>query len=108
MILPKQSLLGKVECYYSNQKKYLKAKAWHDHGHENNPNVPRWEDTRKSSGFNFRMTEMQGAVGLAQLKKLDYIIKKQRENHNKIWNNIKNLNILKEPIQTNVKYQQMH
>ena len=80
---------------FKSKKKYLKAKAWHDHGHENNPNVPRWEDTRKSSGFNFRMTEMQGAVGLAQLKKLDYIIKKQRENHNKIWNNIKNLNILK-------------
>ena len=80
---------------FKSKKKYLKAKAWHDQGHENNPNVPRWEDTRKSSGFNFRMTEMQGAVGLAQLKKLDYIIKKQRENHNKIWDNIKNLNILK-------------
>ena len=33
-------------------------KLWHDHGHENNPKVPRWEDTRKV-GFNYRMTELQ-------------------------------------------------
>ncbi len=76
---------------FKSKKKYLAAKAWHDHGHENNPKVPRWEDTRKSSGFNYRMTEMQAAVGLAQLKKLNYIIKKQRENHNRIWNKIKNI-----------------
>lgn len=76
---------------FKSKNKFLKAKAWHDHGHENNPKVPRWEDTRKSSGFNFRMTEMQGAVGLAQLKKLDYIIKKQRENYDRIWNKIKHL-----------------
>ena len=37
------------------------------------------------------MTEMQGAVGLAQLKKLDFILNKQRNNHDKIWNNIKSL-----------------
>ena len=31
-------------------------------------------DTRKIFGFNFRITEMQGVVGKAQLKKLDKII----------------------------------
>ena len=76
---------------FKSKKKFEAAKAWHDHGHENNPKVPRWEDTRKSSGFNFRMTEMQAAVGLAQLRKLDLIVKKQRENHDKIWNKIKNI-----------------
>ncbi len=76
---------------FKSKKKFLKAKAWHDHGHENNPKVPRWEDTKKSSGFNYRMTEMQGAIGIAQLKKLDFIISKQRENHNKIWNKIKKI-----------------
>ena len=58
---------------FKNKKLYLNAKAWHDHGHENNPKVPRWEDTRKSSGFNYRMSELQGAVGLAQLKKFKKI-----------------------------------
>ena len=76
---------------FKSKKNFLKAKAWHDHGHENNPRVPRWEDTRKSSGFNYRMTEMQGAIGIAQLKKLDFIISQQRANHNKIWNKIKKI-----------------
>lgn len=76
---------------FKNKKLYLKAKAWHDHGHENNPNVPRWEDTRKSSGFNFRMSELQGAVGLAQLKKFKKIFNKHRKNKNLILNKIKYL-----------------
>ena len=56
-----------------------KAAAWHDHGHENNPKVPRWSDTRSKSGFNFRMSELQAAVGLAQLRKLEKIIDGQRQ-----------------------------
>ncbi len=64
----------------NNEEIWSKAAAWHDHGHENNPSVPRWEDTRSSSGFNFRMSELQGAVGCAQLRKLNRVIDKQREN----------------------------
>ena len=60
------------------------ARAWHDHGHENNPELPRWEDSRHRSGFNYRMTELQGAVGLAQLGKLDRVIAAQRENKAKL------------------------
>ncbi len=80
---------------FKSKKKFELAKAWHDHGHENNPKFPRWEDTRKSSGFNFRMTEMQGAVGVAQLKKLNFIIKRQRKNHDLIWKKIKKIPGLK-------------
>lgn len=61
------------------------AAAWHDHGHENNPSVPRWEDTRASSGFNFRMTELQGAVGIAQLRKLPAVVERQRANRDAMW-----------------------
>ena len=35
-------------------------------------------------GFNYRMTEMQGAIGVAQLKKLDGIITKKREIVNRL------------------------
>jgi 8-amino-3,8-dideoxy-alpha-D-manno-octulosonate transaminase len=62
----------------------FRARAYHDHGHENNPEVKRWEDTRHGSGFNYRMTEMQGAFGLAQLRKLDLVITRQREIKHKI------------------------
>lgn len=72
---------------------YEKAAAWHDHGHENNPLLPRWEDSRSSSGFNFRMNELQGAVGLAQLQKLDYVVSMQRENCNTIKESIKDFPI---------------
>jgi 8-amino-3,8-dideoxy-alpha-D-manno-octulosonate transaminase len=69
---------------FQNKADYEKAAAWHDHGHENNPNVPRWEDTRSGSGFNFRMMELQGAVGLAQLRKLPNIVDAQRTNQNRL------------------------
>jgi 8-amino-3,8-dideoxy-alpha-D-manno-octulosonate transaminase len=69
---------------FQRESDYLAAAAWHDHGHENNPTVPRWEDTRRSSGFNFRMSELQAAVGLAQLAKLRGIIAGQTRNHDRI------------------------
>ncbi len=76
---------------FHNEDDYKAAAAWHDHGHENNPSVPRWEDTRASSGFNFRMTEMQGAVGLAQLKKLSHVVTMQRKNRDSMWSAIEKL-----------------
>ena len=41
------------------------------------------------SGFNYRMSELSAAVGLAQLKKLDTVIAKQKENKAKIKSLIK-------------------
>ena len=69
---------------FNSEENHQKARAYHDHGHENNPSLPRWEDSRSSSGFNFRMSEVQGAIGRVQLSKLNYIIKKQRDNENRI------------------------
>ncbi len=63
---------------FKKKEHYLKATAWHDHGHENNKNYPRWRDTRKVQGFNFRMNELQGAVGLVQLKKLNKVVSFQK------------------------------
>lgn len=76
---------------FQNTKHFELAKAWHDHGHENNPAVPRWEDTRSGSGFNYRMMELQGAVGLAQLRKLDVVVAAQRTNRDRIMDGIKHI-----------------
>jgi 8-amino-3,8-dideoxy-alpha-D-manno-octulosonate transaminase len=76
---------------FSDNELYQRAAAWHDHGHENNPAVPRWEDTRSGSGFNFRMMELQGAVGLAQLRKLPAVVEAQRGNRDRIWQAIGDL-----------------
>ena len=78
---------------FKKKKDFLNAKAWHDHGHENNPKFPRWEDTRKKSGFNFRMNELQACVGLAQLKKLKKILHFHKKNYQLIYNKLKLLGL---------------
>jgi 8-amino-3,8-dideoxy-alpha-D-manno-octulosonate transaminase len=75
----------------NSEELYLKARQYSDHGHEYNPSLPRGEDTRSFWGFNYKITELQGAVGLAQLKKMDYILEKQRENKRKIKESIKDI-----------------
>lgn len=76
---------------FNNKDRFELAAAWHDHGHENNPAVPRWEDTRSGSGFNYRMMELQGAVGLAQLRKLPSVVAAQRTNRDRLWSVIHDL-----------------
>jgi 8-amino-3,8-dideoxy-alpha-D-manno-octulosonate transaminase len=79
----------------NNKQIYLRACEYSDHGHENNPNFPRGEDTRNRSGFNYRMMELQGAIGLVQLGKLDYAINRQKENKAKIKSALKGINKFK-------------
>ncbi len=58
------------------------AREYHDHGHENNPKLPRGRDTKNKPGFNFRMTELQGAIGNVQLSKLSKIINGNKLRYN--------------------------
>jgi len=59
---------------------YHRAEWYHDHGHDHNPKVSRALEGRTILGFNYRMNELQGALGLAQLRKLDYIVAEQKKN----------------------------
>ncbi|MDH3330351.1 MAG: DegT/DnrJ/EryC1/StrS family aminotransferase, partial [Desulfobulbaceae bacterium] len=54
---------------------------YHDHGHDHvvNPGG-RGGEGRRFIGFNYRMMELQGAIGLAQLAKLDDMIIAQKKN----------------------------
>jgi 8-amino-3,8-dideoxy-alpha-D-manno-octulosonate transaminase len=64
---------------------YIRASEYHDHGHDHDPNVGRGLEKRSFIGFNYRMMELQGALGLAQLRKLDTVIlARQRENKKQI------------------------
>src|SRR4030042_896895 len=63
---------------------YIRASEYHDHGHDHNPDVGRGLEKRNFIGFNYRMMELQGALGLAQLRKLDNILTRQRENKARI------------------------
>ena len=67
---------GMIVTNNSDVDKY--AREYHDHGHENNPDFPRGKDTKTNYGFNYRMTEMQAAVGKVQLGRLNYIISENK------------------------------
>jgi len=64
----------------NNKEFYLRSEWYHDHGHDHNPKVSRALEGRTILGLNFRMNELQGALGLAQLRKLDYLIGEQKKN----------------------------
>ena len=64
----------------NDKRLYDLARHYHDHGHEHNPEVPRGEDSHSRTGFNYRMTEIQGAMGKVQLQRLDFVLAEQRKN----------------------------
>jgi 8-amino-3,8-dideoxy-alpha-D-manno-octulosonate transaminase len=69
----------------SDRDLYTKVSEYHDHGHDHNPKVPRGLEKRSFIGLNFRMSELQGAVALAQFRKLESIIlPAQRKNKARI------------------------
>ena len=58
----------------NNKRQYLLLKSLRDHGHINKQGVHRGLDKALIRGFNYRMTEIQAAVGIAQIKKLNFIL----------------------------------
>jgi len=64
----------------ADENLFIRARAYHDHGHEYSASKGRAEEGALLPGFNFRLTELQGAIGLVQLSKLDMILEKQRLN----------------------------
>lgn len=74
-----------------NEDLYLRARSYHDHGHDFDSSLPRGQDTHSMSGFNYRMNELQGALGLVQLQKLDFFLKKQRENKARLKNMLRDI-----------------
>jgi 8-amino-3,8-dideoxy-alpha-D-manno-octulosonate transaminase len=68
----------------NDETKYIKARAYHDHGHEYHPTLGRGVENALCTGFNYRMSELQAAFASAQFKKLDYILRRQKENQIKL------------------------
>lgn len=60
-------------CLTNNEELAEKMYILRDHGM--NPHKKYWHDV---IGFNYRMTNLQAALGLAQLSKIDNIIRKKR------------------------------
>jgi 8-amino-3,8-dideoxy-alpha-D-manno-octulosonate transaminase len=64
----------------NDEKLYHRAEWYHDHGHDHLSKISRALDGRTILGFNYRMNELQGALGLAQIRKLDRVIAAQKKN----------------------------
>jgi 8-amino-3,8-dideoxy-alpha-D-manno-octulosonate transaminase len=74
---------GEGGAVVTNDKKlYIAADAYADHGHDH-IGSDRGLEGHPVLGLNFRISELNAAVGVAQLNKLDFIIDKQRK-HKKI------------------------
>ncbi|MFH1217203.1 MAG: DegT/DnrJ/EryC1/StrS family aminotransferase [Pseudomonadota bacterium] len=63
-----------------DEKLWRDMSEYHDHGHDHVPNPgARGGEGRSFIGFNYRMMELQGAIGIAQLAKLDDMIIRQKK-----------------------------
>jgi 8-amino-3,8-dideoxy-alpha-D-manno-octulosonate transaminase len=61
----------------------IKSDGYSDHGHDHK-GVDRGADLHPFIGYNFRISELHAAVGLAQIKKLDQFLSIQRRNHKRL------------------------
>ena len=65
---------GEGEWFVLRKKHYEIAKKLRDHGM--NPKRRYWHD---HIGYNYRMTNIQAAVGLAQMERLEFFIKQKKK-----------------------------
>lgn len=64
----------------NNKTVYTNADGYSDHGHDHIGN-DRGAELHPFIGYNFRISELHAAVGLAQFRKLDTFLSIQKKNH---------------------------
>ena len=69
----------------NNEEVYIKCDGFSDHGHDHK-GIDRGADLHPFIGYNFRISELHAAVGLAQIRKLDQFLAIQRKNHAQLKN----------------------
>lgn len=67
-----------------------KCDQYSDHGHDHY-GKDRGADLHPYLGYNFRISELHAAVGLAQIRKLDSFLELQKRNHQIIFNCLKSI-----------------
>ncbi len=64
---------------------YIKSDGYSDHGHDHK-GVDRGADLHPFIGYNYRISELHAAVGLAQIKRLPEFLAIQKKNHSGLKN----------------------
>ncbi len=67
----------------NNEALYVKSDGYTDHGHDHK-GADRGADLHPFIGYNYRISELHAAVGLAQIRKLDTFLAIQRKNHRQL------------------------
>ncbi len=74
----------------NNNKYAIRSDQYQDHGHDH-IGKDRGAETHPILGYNYRISELNAAVGVAQLKKIDDILEMQKENYTVMYNAIKDI-----------------
>ncbi len=72
----------------NDEEIYKKCDQYTDHGHDH-AGKDRGADLHPYLGYNFRISELHAAVGLAQIRRLDEFLQLQKRNHSIIANTLK-------------------
>lgn len=79
---------GEGGAIITNSETYkINADQYQDHGHDHH-GIDRGAETHPTLGYNFRISELNAAVGVAQLRKLDHILGIQEKNYTAMRNAI--------------------
>ena len=69
----------------NSEDAYIKCDGFTDHGHDHKEQ-DRGADQHPFLGYNFRISELHAAVGLAQIRRLDDFLQIQKRNHSALKN----------------------
>ena len=69
----------------NNEEVFIKCERYTDHGHDHK-GVDRGADLHPFLGYNFRISELHAAVGLAQVKRVDEFLAIQKKNYTTLKN----------------------
>ncbi|NOT51334.1 MAG: DegT/DnrJ/EryC1/StrS family aminotransferase, partial [Chitinophagaceae bacterium] len=64
---------------------FVKSDGYQDHGHDHK-GIDRGADLHPFIGYNYRISELHAAVGLAQIKRLPEFLATQKKNHEQLKN----------------------
>jgi len=74
----------------NNEEVYIKCDGYTDHGHDH-LGADRGADLHPFIGYNYRISELHAAVGLAQIRKLSKFLEIQKKNHTELKNSLQQI-----------------
>ena len=81
--------------FHNNYEIFKMARNLRNHGFESNFKKSHWEYNLLSNSLNFRLSEINCALGVSQIKKVDIFLKKRLDIAKNYFNLFNNINFKK-------------